>query len=107
MEFGNALPHDIKISGSHNKGFIVKAGCCTAVFTEKEALLKAIGEYIDDPEGMEKAYNKSNVNRTQEVATEETAPDPGRTERLRSIRETSPGENCDQSEEAPTTDRRR
>jgi len=99
MEFGNALPHDIKISGSHNKGFIVKAGCCTAVFTEKEALLKAIGEYIDDPNGMEKKYNDSDVNKNQEIATEETAPDLGRTERLRSIRETSPSQD-EQCEEA-------
>jgi len=60
MEFKNALPHDINISGSSNNGFIVKAGCCTAVFTDKKAMLNAIEDYINDPEKVEKEYNASN-----------------------------------------------
>ena len=60
MEFGNALPYDIVISGSNNKGFIVKTGCCTSVFTDKKVMLAAIEDYINDPEKMKKAYNESN-----------------------------------------------
>ena len=64
MEFGNALPHDINISGSGNKGFIVRVGCCTAVFTDKKEMLNAIEDYINDPKKMEKAYNESNQGPT-------------------------------------------
>ncbi len=60
MEFGNALPYDINIRGSHNKGFILKAGCCTLVFTDKKTMLNAIADYINEPEKMEKEYNKLN-----------------------------------------------
>ncbi len=60
MEFGNALPYDINIRGSHNKGFIVKAGCCTLVFTDKKVMLNAIEDYINDPKKMEEEYNKLN-----------------------------------------------
>jgi len=68
MEFGNALPHDINISGSSNKGFIVRAGCCTAVFTDKKKMLNAIEDYINDPEKVEKAYNASNGPRNVPMA---------------------------------------
>ena len=59
IEFGNVLPHDIHISGSANKGFIVKTGCCTTVFTDKNSMLAAIEDYINDPDKMEKLYNES------------------------------------------------
>ena len=60
MEFGNVLPYDINIKGSSNKGFIVKTGCSTCVFTDAEEMLKAIDEYIKNPKGLEEEYNKSN-----------------------------------------------
>ena len=97
MEFGNALPHDIKISGSHNKGFIVKAGCSISVFSTKKDLLEAIGEYIDDPKAMEKKYNKSNV------APQELATDSPSSSELRPIPNSNQEEQC--NEESP--DRRR
>lgn len=62
MEFGNPLPYDIVITGSNNKGFIVKTGCCTSVFTDKKAMLSAIEDYINDPAKAEKEYNVSNNN---------------------------------------------
>ena len=37
-------------------GYIVSIGCQVAGFTDKEELKKAICDYIDDPEGMEKKY---------------------------------------------------
>lgn len=61
MEFGKALQYDIKISTSSNKGFIVKVGCCTCIFSNKENLLSALKEYLDDPEGMEKKYIEANM----------------------------------------------
>lgn len=81
MELGNVLPHPITIEGSSNKGFIVKTGCCICVFTNKEVMLDAIEEYINDTEKMEKAYKASNKNnhiiacdsrRTSEEASEPT-----------------------------------
>jgi len=98
IEFGNALPHDIHIIGSANKGFIVKVGCSTSVFSDKEDMIHAIRKYINDPDKMEKLYNESNVPQEVEVtssggrtlrgprvmATEEcqndceTGPDPAR-----------------------------
>jgi len=62
MEFGNPLPYDINITGSNNKGFIVKTGCCTSVFTDKKEMLAAIADYINDPEKAEKEYAASNKN---------------------------------------------
>jgi len=62
MEFGNPLPYDIVITGSNNKGFIVKTGCCTSVFTNKKVMLAAIEDYINDPKKAEKDYNESTNN---------------------------------------------
>ena len=63
MEFGNALPYDINISGTGNKGFIVRVGCFTGAFTSVKTMLAAIEDYINDPKKMEKEYNNSNANR--------------------------------------------
>ena len=57
--FENPLPYDIKITGSANRGFILTAGCCTCVFTDKQTMLKTIEDYIDDPKKMEKEYNEA------------------------------------------------
>jgi len=62
IEFGNPLPYDIRICGSSNQGFIVTVGCATCVYTNKTDLLEAIGDYLDDPEKVEKAYNDSRKN---------------------------------------------
>lgn len=39
-------------------GYIVNIGCQVAGFSTKEDLLKAITEYVSDPEGTEKKYYK-------------------------------------------------
>lgn len=57
--FGSPIPYDIRITGSSNKGFIVAVGCATLTFTDTEEMIHAIREYIQDPEGVEKAYNNS------------------------------------------------
>jgi hypothetical protein len=38
-------------------GYIVTIGCQVAGFTTKDDLLKAITEYVNDPEATEKKYN--------------------------------------------------
>ena len=65
--FENPLPYDIRISGSANKGFILNAGCCTCVFTDKKEMLDAISDYIDNPKDMEKKYNESNKHARPQV----------------------------------------
>jgi len=59
IEFKNPLPYDIKISGSANGGFILQAGCCTCTFTDKNTMLAAIEDYINDPKGVEEKYNEA------------------------------------------------
>jgi len=70
MEFGKALPYDIRITGSANHGYKVKVGCCECVFSNKEDLKAAFAEYIDDPENMERRYNESNQNTEPEAVAE-------------------------------------
>lgn len=59
MKFEKALPYDINISSSSNMGYIVKVGCSVNVFTNKNDLLVALQEYIDNPKKVEKEYNES------------------------------------------------
>ncbi len=102
MEFGNSLPHDINISGSNNKGFIVRAGCCTSVFTDEKKMLEAIAEYIKDPAKAQKEYNESNSGPMNTNAMIDTSGSG------LAIRTDSPHghtENCDCQAEEP--DRRR
>ena len=72
IEFGNPLPYDIRIGGSSNQGFIVVVGCATCIYTDKQTMLDAISEYIDDPKKVEQEYNKSRKG------CHEPMPDPGR-----------------------------
>ena len=77
MEFGKAIPYDIRISSSHNMGFIVKVGCCTAVFTSKASLIGALDEYLSEPASLEKLYN-SKCSRPVEQAEEERPQEESR-----------------------------
>jgi len=79
MIFKNPLPYEIHISGSSNDGFIVKVGCCTAVFTSVKEMLAAIEEFINDPDAMEKKYNKSNSAPREVECHSDTCCDPVRT----------------------------
>ena len=73
IEFGSPIPYDIRIIGSSNKGFIVNCGCATLTFTDKEKMLDAIRDYLNDPKGVEKVYNSCNaVNRPEEVTETNT-----------------------------------
>ena len=103
MEFGNALPHDINISGSSNRGFIVRAGCCTAVFTDKKEMLNAIEDYINDPAKVEAAYNKSN-GAPRNVPTAGNALAAGRT---MAVESSGPMEDCGQCQDDCAPEQRR
>jgi len=59
IEFGKAVPYDIVIKPSHNKGFVVRVGCARLVFTDPHELVDALREYLEDPEAVEKRYNTS------------------------------------------------
>ena len=56
MEFKKLSKYNINITHTVNGGCIVKIGCGRAVFTDHNAMLIALKEYYDDPEGMEKKY---------------------------------------------------
>ena len=59
MKFGRAIPYGITIEPTANMGFAVHVGCCHVVFTEKNLMLDALAEYLADPKGMEREYNRN------------------------------------------------
>jgi hypothetical protein len=59
LDLGKAIPYDIVIKPSMNKGFIVTVGCSTTVFADGADLLEGIREYIEDPVGLDKKYNEA------------------------------------------------
>jgi len=59
MEFGREIKYAILIEPTDNKGFNVQVGCGKFAFSNKKDLKEAFDEFIDDPEGFEKKYNKT------------------------------------------------
>jgi hypothetical protein len=55
--------HEIKIA-QLNSGYLVNVGCQSAAVETTEALLKVLGEYLDDPSGFENKWYK-NPNRNK------------------------------------------
>ena len=51
----------VKINAVLN-GWIARVGCQTMIYVSKEALLKDLGEYMDDPGAKEKQAIKDAVN---------------------------------------------
>jgi len=74
MEFKKLSKYNVNITHTINGGCVVKVGCCKAVFTDHNAMLIALKEYYDDPEGMEKEYYK--IQKDDCCVAE--SPDPGR-----------------------------
>ena len=64
MEFGKVTPHEIKITPTINKGFIVSVGCATLAFENQETMRNALEDYLSNSEGMEKRYNEAAGNET-------------------------------------------
>jgi len=57
MKLGKVIQHDIHIIPTDNFGFRTKVGCGRFAFSNKEDMVKALTEYLDNPEELEKAYN--------------------------------------------------
>ena len=78
MEFGKVTTHEIKITPTINKGFIVSVGCATLAFENQKTMIDALEDFLSNPEGMEKRYNEAG-GQDAEVATPPqedcTAPD--------------------------------
>jgi len=59
MEFKRTFPGaQITISPTANNGFILQKGCFCGVFEKKDALLKALDEYLSDPKGHSERYSR-------------------------------------------------
>ena len=49
LEFGRAVQYTITIESSDNNGFIVNVGCGKFAFSNKDDMLEAIQEYVNNP----------------------------------------------------------
>ena len=78
MEFGRVSNLTIKIEPTHNMGFYVRVGCGRFAFTNKEDLKLAFMEWCDNPEKLEKAYNKIQGPIAEEIRPEPSSEPRGR-----------------------------
>ena len=58
MKFKKAIPYDILIKATPNQGFVVEVGCVKMVYVGWTNLLRDLTEYFENPEMIEKQYNK-------------------------------------------------
>jgi len=74
--------YNINIEHTVNGGTIVRIGCATASFSNYKDMLSALEEYYEDPDSMERLYNKMDHTRPVEEAgavgygPEDSVPDP-------------------------------
>lgn len=75
IKFKTASKYDIHIKHTVNGGMIVRIGCATLAFDNYKPMMKAMEEYYENPEGVEKVYNDAigPPNRVESV----DAPDIG------------------------------
>lgn len=66
MEFGKIIKYKIVIDASSNQGFLVSVGCVHLAYSNKKDLLRDLEEYLDDPDGFEKEYDKGAGGATAE-----------------------------------------
>lgn len=59
MTFKKLFPGHIHINPTANGMIIVRVGCAELAFNTIEEVTGALLAYANDPEGMEKEYNKS------------------------------------------------
>ncbi len=59
MKFGKVTMHEIRITPTINKGFIVSVGCATLAFENQKTMMDALEDFLSNPEGMEKRYNEA------------------------------------------------
>ena len=58
MKFKQSIPYDILISPTPNNGFICTCGCVKVVYSGITTLIHDLKEYLENPEDIEKQYNK-------------------------------------------------
>ena len=63
--FKKAIPFNIEISASCNRGFIVKVSCATLVFVDSDSLLRDLKKYLDDPNELLEKYEKHTGSLTE------------------------------------------
>ena len=64
MEFKRVSKYDINITHTVNGGMIVKVGCAVLTFSNPEDMMDVMKQYYENPDEMEKLYNKANCDVT-------------------------------------------
>lgn len=93
MEFKSKPMREIRVSTTANGGYLVYVGCAYFAYTDEDAMIKDLGEYIRDPKGVEEEYNKHHK------LEEDCAP-----ERPRSLGEMLPQSETSTEGQAEATD---
>ena len=76
MEFKRVSKYDINITHTVNGGMIVKVGCAVLTFSNPEDMMDVMKQYYENPDEMEKLYNKANCDVTYaEEACEDSSRD--------------------------------
>ena len=70
MEFKRVSRYDINITHTVNGGMIVKVGCAVLTFSNPEEMMDVMRQYYENPDEMEKLYNKANCDVTENCAEE-------------------------------------
>lgn len=70
MEFKSKPLREIRINPTANGGYLVYVGCTHFAYTDEEALISDLGDYIRDPKGVEEEYNKHHKHEDVECAPE-------------------------------------
>lgn len=68
MNFGKVINYSIQIEPSANNGFFVTVGCARLAYTDKKDLVADLEAFLDDPDRVEKEYNKIQGDVPQECA---------------------------------------
>lgn len=98
MKLGRFIKYDIVIQASANNGFIARVGCATLVFADDESLLAGLREYLDDPDGHEKEYNRLRLWGNEPTPDAVPSPGPPVEQRVRGTGATT-DENMPQSKD--------
>lgn len=56
--------YDLTIKVALN-GYVVRVGCQRVVFNDRELMLRALNDYLNDPEGITELYQRNSMNSKQ------------------------------------------
>ena len=104
-EFGKACRWNIHIMPTENQGFVVEVGCRRFAFENKNSLLRALRQYFDNPEEVEKeiAEKTGPGEEAQEVAQRAQVMEQGGQAMAERVRNTV--NQCDPVEREVAEDR--